>query len=105
MKVALAMSEAEFLATVKGLVKGSDKSAMVVPFEAKADTNRTPVKEFTVWVVSSTDKSEEIFAILRDYALKNRGAVEYQGWKVSTDDKSFQTAIHTVIGKLHEKGC
>jgi len=105
MKAALVMGADEFVATIKGLVKGSDRSAMIVPFEAKADTARTSVMEFTVLVVSQTEKSEEVFAILRDYALKNRGVVEYQGWKVSTDDKSFQTAIHTIVGKLHGKGC
>lgn len=105
MRVALGMSQDEFVATIKGLVKGTDRSATVVPFEAKADTGRTAVKEFTALVVSQIEKSEEIFAILRDHALKNRGVVEYQGWRVSTDDKSFQTAIHTIIGKLHEKGC
>ena len=103
--VALNMTESEFVATIEGFVKGIDKSATIIPLQAGIVTNVTAVKSFKVGILSPTEKSEEMFAVLKQYALENRKVVEYRGWALSVEDKTFKTVIHTIEAKLHERGC
>ena len=103
--VAMAMTEKEFIEKIEDMVRGIDKSASIIPLQAGIVTSATAVKSFTVGIVSPTEKSDEMFAVLKQYAFKNRKVVEYRGWVLSVEDKTFKTVIHTIEAKLHERGC
>ncbi len=104
--VALGMSESEFITALEDAVKSADASAKVVPLQAVTGTTRTVLKTVTFGLVSSVDKREAVYAALFDFARTNLKVIDYEGWKMYVEDKTFNMVIHNITVKLHEKkGC
>ncbi len=110
MRVALDMTETEFIAAVEDAVRPADSAATVIPMSGSTSTRTTTVETFTVGIVSSMEKRTGVFAVLMALVKPYRELVTYDGWTLATDKVSavqtdFSTALHTVTAKLHPGGC
>jgi len=101
----LKTTEDQFLQDIKDIIKPIDPIANVVPVSARTNTKSTTIKTFNVGIISNTEKTEEVFDAMLDFAKKNRLAVEYFGWSLAMEDKTFKTAVHEISAKIHKKGC
>ena len=75
MKVALRMTEDQFVTELEGIVKGVDKSATIVPLEARTSTKITSIKYFTVGILSPSILSGQMFDVLKEYAKPQKDVV------------------------------
>ena len=104
-QVALDMTEAEFIALLEETVKPADSSGKIVPLEGITNTRSTSVKTVTFGVVSSMEKREALYDALAAFARADYKVIDYAGWRLNVEDKTFTTVIHSVVAKLVKKGC
>ena len=110
MTAALKISESDFLTELIDVVKVIDNSAKVVPSQADTASSRTAIKVVSYAIISAMEKREALYDALLAYALQTHNGVayrhvmDYTGWKLYVEDKTFETAIHTVSIKLYTKG-
>ncbi len=106
-EVVLHMSESEFISEVEDVLRPVDPGAKVIPFSGAVATRATYVKAFSLGIVSSVEKREAVYDALFEYAKPHKNVMDYTGWALSTDDKTFQTVIHNITARLNntKKGC
>jgi len=105
-QVAMPMTESEFQVFLEDTVRPVDGVAKVIPTQGYTNTGRTVVKTVSFGVLSSMEKREAVYEALYAFAHSELKVLDYEGWKLNVEDKTFTTAIHTITVKLHKnKGC
>ncbi len=104
-QVALSMTEAEFITALEAAIKPADSSGKIVPMEAATNTRTTVLKVVTFGVVSSMEKREALYDALKAFAQTDYKVIDYMGWRLNVEDKTFSTVIHSITVKLNTKGC
>ena len=110
MRVALAMTELEFITAVENAIKSIDGSAKIIPLSGSTNTRSTSVETFTLGIVSPMEKRQDVFNALTLLVKPWRDVATYNGWNLNIDKTTgypseFSAVVHTITAKLHAKSC